>query len=152
MAMTRMQLKKQAAIARYEANKHKPATRKQIQMWLDPIRSAVKEMMTGEMNAVQGYAVTRIKWCGNDHARVDHVMNGFIGLLNRLTPDLNIEALCKVSRKLNAGVLLEQHNLTACVTLLNEVEDRLMEFTRQQLSDTATTEMINIEFERLGLK
>ena len=150
--MSRMELRRQAAIARFEADKNKPPSRKQIQAWLLPVREAIKEMMTGEMNSVRGYAVTRIKWCGNDHARVDHVINGFIGLLERLTPDLNIAVLKKISNKLANGVLLEPIELYDCATLMNNVEDRLMTFTRKQLSDAATTEMVSIELERLALK
>ena len=149
--MSRMELRRQAAIARFEAEKNKSPTRKQIQAWLLPVREAIKEMMTGEMDSVRGYAVTRIKWCGNDHARVDHVINGFVGLLDRLTPDLNVDALRKVSKKLNIGVLLEPSDLYDCALLMNQAEDQLMTYTRKELSDAATAEMIRIEFERLGV-
>ena len=60
--------------------------------------------------------------------------------------------LKKVSAKLEAGILLELHEVEACIELLKEAETRLMHFKRSDLIDAANTEMINIELERLGMK
>ena len=60
MAMTRQQLRHQSAIARYKADRNKPPSRKQMQAWLDPIRKAMAEIRTGEIDAYRGYPITRI--------------------------------------------------------------------------------------------
>lgn len=152
MAMTRQQLRLMAAKQRYEAGRKKPPTRKQIQAWLDPIRKAMAEIKTGEVYSYRGYAITRIHHSDNDFARVDHAINGFVGLMDRLLKDVDTSCMKKVSAKLGAGVLLNIEEVQACIDLLNIVEERLMKFTRAELVDAANTEMINIELERLGVK
>lgn len=152
MAMTRQQLRFEAAKARYKAGRQKPPTRKQVQAWLAPIRKALAEIRTGEVDAYRGYAITRIHHADNDFARVDHAINGFVALMDRLLTDIDTSCMKKVSAKLGAGILLELAEVEACIDLLNTVEDRLMQFTRAQLVDAANTEMINIELERLGVK
>jgi len=151
MAMTRTQLRQAAAIARYQADKKKPATRKQIQQWLKPIRSAFSEMMTGEVDAIRGYAVTRLH-TGDDYARIDYCINGFTGMLDRLIPDFDIGAMKLVSRKLAAGTPLTLDEVKACMVTLDDCENRMMKLTRQQLMDAAMAEQINIEIEQLGLR
>lgn len=152
MAMTRMQLRHAQAIAQYQAGKQKPPTRKQAQAWLAPIRKALAEIMTGEVDTHRGYPITRIHWADNDVARIDHAINGFVALMERLMPDLDTGPMKRLSKKLEAGVLLELHEVTACQALIDSVEDRLLKFKRSDLVDAANTEMMVIELERLGLK
>lgn len=151
MAMTRAQLHHAAAVARYQAEKQKPATRKQIQQWLKPIRSAFSEMMTGEVDAIRGYAVTRLH-TGDDYARIDFCINGFAGMLDRLIPDFDIGPMKLVSRKLAAGTPLTLEEVQSCMTILDDCENRMLKLTRQQLLDAAIAEQIKIEFEQLQLK
>ena len=152
MAMNRQQLRLMAARQRYEAGRLKPPTRKQVQAWIAPIRKAFSEIRTGEVDSYRGYAITRIHHADNDFARVDHAINGFVALMDRLLTDIDTGCMKKVSAKLGAGILLELAEVETCVELLNTVEDRLMRFTREQLLDAANTEMINIELERHGIK
>ena len=152
MAMTRQQLRLQAAKQRYAAGRNKPPTRKQVQAWLAPIRKALSEIRTGECDAYRGYAITRIHHADNDFARVDHAINGFVAMMDRLLKDVDTSCLKKVSAKLEAGILLELHEVEACIDLLKDAENRLMHFKRSDLIDAANTEMINIELERLGMK
>ena len=152
MAMTRQQLRFMAAKQRYQAGRQKPPTRKQVQAWLAPIRKALSEIRTGEVDAYRGYAITRIHHADNDFARVDHAINGFVALMDRLLKDIDAICMKKVSAKLGAGILLELQEVEACIALLKTVEDKLMSFTRAQLVDAANIEMINIELERLGIK
>lgn len=152
MAMTRQQLRHQAAIARYKADRNKPPQRKQMQAWLAPIRKALAEIRTGEIDAYRGYPITRIHHADNDFARVDFAVNGFLALINRLLPDDDLSPLSRLSKKLANGVLLTVEEVTECGALLNAIEDKLLTFTRAQLKDAADVEMINIELERLDLK
>ena len=152
MPLTRQQLRHQAAIARYQAGRHKPPTRKQMQAWLAPIRKALAEIRTGEVDAYRGYPITRIHHADNDFARVDHALNGFLALITRLMPDYSVTPLQRLSKKLENGVLLSLEEVTECGVLLNAIEDKLLIFTRAQLKDAADLEMICIELERLDLK
>lgn len=151
MPLTRQQIRHQAAVARFKAGKQKPPTRSQAQAWLAPIRKAFAELRQGEIDSYRGYAITRIHWADDDFARVDHAINGFLALIERLMPDVDLSPLRKVSKKLSNGILLEISEVDACIALLKPVEDRLMTFKRCELIDAANTEMVKIEFERLGL-
>lgn len=151
MPMTRQQRRHQAIVARYHAEKAKPPTRRQAQAWLAPIRKALDEMRSGEVDAYRGYAITRIHHADNDFARVDHAINGFVALIERLLPDLDIGCMRRVSAKLTNGVLLTLAELDTCTALLNTVEDRLIKIPRRDLTDAANTEMIRIELEQLGM-
>lgn len=141
-----------AACARYQADKQKPPTRSQAQAWLAPIRKAFNEMRGGEVDSVRGYAITRIHRKDEDYARVDHCINGFLALFDRLAPGFDTSAMRKVSKKLEHGVLIEYHEVDACFVTLNACEDLLLTFKRATLIDAANTESINIELELLGLK
>lgn len=152
MAMTRQQLRHQAAIARFKAGRQKPPTRRQIEAWLSPIRKAMASLREGEVDSYRGYAITRIHHADNDFARVDHAINGFVGMLDRLLTDVDTTPLKKLSKKLETGILLELAEVEACIALLDTIEDRLLHLKRADLIDAANTEMINIELERLGLK
>ena len=151
MALDRLQLRHQANVARYQAGLLKPPTRKQAKAWLAPIRQAVKEMPTGEVDSYRGYAVTKIRYTGNSLARIDECINGFLAMLEKSMPDLDTKPMRKVSSKLTNGVLLTARELDECMTLLNVAEDRFCKIPRRELVDTANTLMIRIELEMLGL-
>jgi hypothetical protein len=151
MAMTRMQLKMAKLQAQHAAGRlHRPH-RARLQRWLEPVRKAFKEMRTGEMLAVKGYPVTSLH-TGDDLARIDHCINGFVAMIERLDTGLDISPLRKVSTKLENGVLLTVQEIDACFALLNASETALLRFSRGHLADVAKIEQINIEFERMGLK
>ena len=151
-AQKRLQARHVAACARYQAGHQQPPTRKQAQAWLAPIRRALNQMRQGEIDSHRGYAITRLHHADNDFARVDHCINGFVALIDRLMPALDTGPLKRVSKKLETGVLLAAAELDDCFALLNTVENRLLTYTRSQLKDAALTEQINIEFELLGIK
>ena len=141
-----------AACDRYAAEKQKPPTRAQAKAWLAPIRKAFVEMLSGEVDAYRGYAITRIHHADNDFARIDHCANGFLALIERLMPDFDLSAIRRVSKKLENGVLLEAKEVHECLAMLKRCEDVLIKFRRFELVEAANVEMINIELERLGLK
>lgn len=152
MSMTRQQLRHQAAVAQYQAGRHKPPSRKQVQAWLAPIRRAFVEIRSGEIDAHRGYAITKLHWADNDFARVDFCINGFVAMIERLIPDFDVAPLKRISKKLETGVLLTAVEVDACFATLKQCEDRLLRFRRCDLKDAALTEQINIELEQLGLK
>ena len=100
---------------------------------------------------MMGYAVTRLH-TGDDYARVDYCLAGFRALISRLWPDMDCSALLKVEKRLAAGVMLEQGDLVACFSLLNDVERRLMKRTVAEVKSAVMAEQIVIELEHLGIK
>jgi hypothetical protein len=150
MAMNRIQLRAMKEAARHKAQRLKPPVRTRIKRWLQPIRSALAEMKTGEVSAVKGYPVTRLH-TGDDYARIDHAINGFVALINRVLPDIDTTALTSISKKLEVGVLLKPEELFECSTLVDYIEDGLMTLKLGDLVDAATTEQIKISFELMGI-
>lgn len=126
-----------ASCDRFKADKQKPPTRKQARAWLAPIRKAMTEMLSGEVDSHRGYAITRIHHADTDFARIDHACNGFLALLERLMPDFDISAIRKISKKLEAGILLEASEVHDALALLKHCEDRLIKFRRFKLVEAA---------------
>lgn len=151
MPMTRLQRHHQAAVARYQAGKQKAPTRKQAQAWLAPIVGALAELRSGSVDAIKGYPVTRLG-AGDDYARIDWAINGFLALLDRLMPDLDTAPLSRLAKLLEIGTPLRLADLDACTGVLHQIESRLIKIPRQTLVDTALIEQINIELERIGVK
>lgn len=150
MAMTRLQLKYRQMQAQYEADTKRPPTRAQARAWLQPLRDAFGEMRTGEVDAVKGYAVTKLRWVDEDYARIDHCIAGFLGLTDRLFPELDTTALRKVGAKLANGVMLTHQEVDACFRVIGKCEDLLLTVSRQALKDAAQVEMIRIELDRIA--
>lgn len=152
MAMTRMQLRHAAIKAKYDAERNKPPTRKQAQVWLQPIMNALVELRSGEIDAYRGYAITRIHKHDTDFARVDHCINGFVAMIERVMPEFDVSPMTKLSNKLESGILLTVDEIETCIDLINQCEDKLITIKRCVLKDAALTEQVNIELERLGMK
>lgn len=150
-AMQRVKAKHLAIQSQFDAGSTKRTPRKRIKAWLDPIRKAVKQLRTGEIDAYRGYAVTRIPHIDNDLARVDFVINGFTGMLDRVAPTICTNNLKTVSKKLAAGAMLTPREVEACFVELNACEDLLCKLSPATLKDAAHTEMIAIEFSRMGV-
>ena len=150
MPMNRLQLKYRQMQAKYEADSKRPPTRAQAKAWLQPLRDALNEMKSGEIDTVKGYAVTKLRWCDEDYARVDFCINGFLGMTDRVFPELETSALQKVSKKLSNGVMLTHTELDDCFRVIGKCEDLLLTVSRQTLKDAAQTEMIRIELDRLA--
>lgn len=150
MAMNRLQLKYRQMQDRYAADTKRPPTRAQARAWLQPLRDAFNEMRTGEVDAVKGYAVTKLRWVDEDYARIDHCIAGFLGLTDRLFPELDTAALRKVGAKLTNGVMLTHHEVDDCFRVIGKCEDLLLTVSRQTLKDVAQVEMIRIELDRIA--
>lgn len=150
--MNRTQRHRRTLVDQYAAGRNKPLTRAQARAWLAPIRKAFVEMLSGEVDSYRGYAITRIHHADNDFARIDHAANGFTALIERLMPDFYLAPIRRISKKLEAGMLLEAREVDDALALLKRCEDRLIKFRRSDLVSAAKTEMIAIELEQLGIK
>lgn len=149
MPMTRTQLRQAKLAAQQQAARLRPPHRARLKRWLEPIRKAFAEMRTGEMLAVKGYPVTSLH-TGDDLARIDHCINGFVALINRLFPDFSTAALTSMAKKLELGILLEERDIDACDDLIDEIEERMIKLKLGQLIDAALTEQIALSFELMG--
>ncbi len=95
----------------------KRMTRKQVTGWLLPIRSALKEMLSGEVDAIRGYAVTRLHH-GDEYERVDFCLAGFSGVLGRIFPALDLSPLTRLQKRLAAGSPVTEADMHAALAFL----------------------------------
>lgn len=123
---------------------HRPPTRKQAHAWLSPIRKALQEILTGEVDTYRGHVITEIKWAGNEVARVDHAINGFVSMMARANPEHDLSALKNVSRKLEYGIMLTEGEVYKALGSLISCEDIIIKIPREKLLDWARTEQISI--------
>ena len=76
----------------------KRMTRRQVDGWFLPIRRALNEMLTGEVDSIRGYAVTRLH-NGDEYERVDYCLAGFVGVLGRIFPALDLSPLTRLQKR-----------------------------------------------------
>jgi hypothetical protein len=129
----------------------KKLTRRQAQAWLRPMRSCFHQMLSGHVDSIQGYAVTRLH-SGDDYVRIDYCIAGTRALLARLLPAIDTAPLARIERKLAAGVVLCPAELQHALATLNQTEDALIGLPVASVKSAVLTEQIGIELEQAGLK
>lgn len=128
----------------------KRITRRQIRSWLYPIRRCLAEIKSGEVDAIRGYAVTRLDH-KDEYARTDFCIAGFRALINRLCGNLDDAPLTRVEKRLAAGTPLTVAEIDAALAFLRVCEDALIRHTVEEVKSAVLTEQLNIEFEETGL-
>lgn len=128
----------------------KRMTRRQVEAWFIPIRSALREMMSGEVDSIQGYAVTRLH-TGDDYARVDHCIAGFVGVLSRIFDGLDVSMLTKIQKRLANGAPLTEIDVQAALDFLKSLKTPLIKADWHKIKNALQTEMIQIELSELGI-
>lgn len=128
----------------------KRMTRRQVEAWFIPIRSALREMMSGEVDSIQGYAVTRLH-TSDDYARVDHCIAGFVGVLSRIFDGLDVSMLTKIQKRLANGAPLTEIDVQAALDFLKSLETPLIKTDWHKIKNALQTEMIQIELSELGI-
>ena len=128
----------------------KRMTRKQVTGWLLPIRSALKEMLSGEVDAIRGYAVTRLH-NGDEYERVDFCIAGFVGVLSRIFPELDLSPMTKLQRLLAAGTPIHAADVHKALALLKSLETPLIKEDWHRIKACLTTEMLSIEFSEMWM-
>lgn len=126
-------------------------TRHEASQWLAPMRRALAEIKTGEVDSIRGYAVTRLH-DQDDYARLDFCINGFIALLARLNIGLDLGPAERLSKRLAAGTPLTVAEVDAALAILNQAESKLVGLPIRVAKDAVTVEQISIELEAMGLK
>ena len=126
----------------------KRMTRRQVDGWFLPIRRALNEMLTGEVDAIRGYAVTRLH-NGDEYERVDWCMAGFVGVLSRIFPAIDLSPMTKLQRMLAAGTPIHAEDVHKALALLKSLETPLIKEDWHRVKSCLTTEMIAIELQDL---
>ena len=126
----------------------KRMTRRQVTGWLLPIRSALKEMLSGEVDAIKGYAVTRLHH-GDEYERVDFCMAGFSGVISRIFPDCDLSPMTRLQKRLANGTPIHPEEIHAALKLLKDMETPLIKADWHAIKSALTTEMIQIEMDEL---
>lgn len=129
----------------------KRVTRNQIRSWLAPMRQCLRDLRSGEVDAIRGYPVTRIDQ-GDDYARIDFCIAGFQSLIGRLCPQADDGSLARLQRKLANGVALTVGDIDAGLSMLHRCEDALTRLPMATIKSAVLTEMIDIEIDRAGLR
>lgn len=127
----------------------KRVTRRQIRSWLSPMRRTFAEIKSGEVDAIRGYAVTRLDE-KDSYARIDFCIAGFRALIARLCPAIDCSPLERIEKKLAAGSPLTVSEINEALTLLNHCENELIKTTVSDLKDAVLTEQIAIELDALA--
>ena len=124
----------------------KRMTRRQVDGWFLPIRRALNEMLTGEVDAIRGYAVTRLH-NGDEYERVDYCLAGFVGVLSRIFPDIDLSPMTKLQRLLASGTPIHAADVHKALALLKSLETPLVKEDWHRIKACLTTEMIAIELQ-----
>ena len=128
----------------------KRMTRRQVDGWFLPIRRALNEMLTGEVDSIRGYAVTRLH-NGDEYERVDWCMAGFVGVLSRIFPAFDLSPMTKLQRLLASGTPIHAEDVHKALALLKSLETPLIKEYWHRIKAYLTTEMISIELSELGM-
>lgn len=128
----------------------KKITRRQVQAWLAPMRACFAQMRQGEVDAIRGYAVTRLHH-KDDYARIDYCIAGFRCLIDRLCPEINTAPLLIIEKKLANGLPLTIKEIDLALTQLKHCENAMLRHPVQSVKDAVMTEQISIELEQHGL-
>lgn len=121
-------------------------TRRQIRSWLAPMRRCFSDMKAGEVDAIRGYAVTRLDH-NDEYARIDFCIAGFRALINRLCAHLDDASLVRVEKRLAAGAPITVDEIDAALAFLRTCEDALIRHTVGEVKSAVLTEQLAIELD-----
>lgn len=150
MALTRQQLRQQQIKAQWDAEMHRPPTRKQAKAWISPLHRALSSLLKGEVDTVEDNPVFEIKWAGNPVARIDHSLNGFVAIMRRMNPEAPVSSIEGLAEKLTQGSLLTEEEVYAALNELNQAETEIIKHSRKQLMDWVQTEQISCALQARG--
>ncbi|MFA7290923.1 MAG: hypothetical protein WC023_01620 [Rhodocyclaceae bacterium] len=128
----------------------KRVSRRKVEAWLRPMRQALREMRSGEVDSIKGYAVTRLH-NRDDYVRLDFCLAGFRCLINRLFPAVDTAPLLKLETRLANGVPMTVEDIDAALALLKSLEKPLMLMSAEAVSSAVMAEQVRNEMESLGL-
>ena len=128
----------------------KRMTRRQVDGWFLPIRRALNEMLSGEVDSIRGYAVTRLH-NGDEYERVDFCLAGFSGVIGRIFPEVDLSPLTRLQKRLAAGAPVTEADIHAALAFLKSLETPMIKQDWHHIKSCLTTEMLSIELNELGM-
>lgn len=129
----------------------KRITRRQARSWLSPMRDCFLQMLEGEVDAINGYPVTRLHH-DDDYARIDYCIAGFRALLDRLCPEIDTAPLARLEKRLANGVPVTRPEIQQALAVCKLSESALLRHPVAVVKAAVLTEQIDIELAALGLK
>lgn len=127
----------------------KRLTRRQVERWFEPIRSALGEMKSGEVAAIDDYAVTRLD-ADDAYTRVDYCIAGWMGCIGRIFPAVDLSALSLLKDRLEAKEPVTVAEIDRAFSLLKSLEKPLIRVPFEQIKSAMLDEQLAIEFDVLG--
>lgn len=128
----------------------KRVTRRHVRAWLSPIRACFNQMKTGEVDSMDGYAVTQLHE-GDDYVRIDYCIAGFRGMINRVLPQFDDSPLLTLEQKLSENDLLTHQEVEAAMTLLRQCETALVGLPVSLVVSASRDEQIAVNFQQMGV-
>ena len=125
-------------------------TRRQARSWLAPIRRCFAQMKSGEVDSIQGFAVTRLH-DRDDYARIDYCIAGFRALIDRLCPEIDASSLARMEKRLANGVPVTLAEVDACLAVLRQCESALLRHSVSDVKSAVLTEQVAIELQQIGV-
>lgn len=111
-------------------------------------QSHVPHMALGEQQTIHGHLTGRVP----NHPKATQLLHQWLCLPDRaLDARRGYVTTANLSKRLANGVPLTLELLDSCAAIINHVEDRMLKITRRTLIDSANTELIRVEVERLGM-
>jgi len=124
-------------------------TRRMARAWLSPMRACLQAIRdTGCADEIDGHPVTRLH-ARDDYARVDECLAGFLGLMDRLCPQINTAPLHRIQMRLEAGELLTVALIDEAMRVLRAVESHLLRHPVADVHSAVLAEQIQIEFDEM---
>jgi len=123
-------------------------TFQEVSKWLAPMRKCLREMRFGEIDSIDGHAVTRM----NDqdpYARVEWCLAGFRGLIERCLPRCDPAALLVLESKLTANEPLTIAEVDGALAFLRRIEKPLMRISVDEIQSKVLVEQICIELDAI---
>ena len=125
-------------------------SRKQVDAWLSPVRRAFADMKTGEVDSIDGYPVTRLH-AEDDYVRTDFCLAGFVGLISRVLPEVDLSPVLRVQQSLTDNDPLTVPDIDSALRLLTAITKPLMRLPWSDVISAVRTEQLSIEFDQIGL-
>jgi hypothetical protein len=127
----------------------KRITRRQVEQWLFPIRAALAEIKSGEVDSLYGYAVTKLRK-DDEYMRIDYCIVGWLGVLSRIVPSFDLTSMRVIGDKLASDTPLTVTEINTALRSLREAEELIVGGSLKTIKSMLLTEQIQIEIDALA--
>lgn len=125
----------------------KRVTRRQASAWLLPLRDCLRSIrQTGDVDTIDGYAVS-VDLIDGSAVRIDYLICGFVGLIERALPAVDVRPLTEIADALAARRLVSVSEIDAALRVARAIEDALVRSAVADVQEARLTEEIQIELD-----